>query len=99
MEEENKKNTRRRGDVQVVGDPLEEMKKLKGELEKALVNIHNSLAAELGNRRRDSKDEEKCSLKDVVCYRYREKGHVKRRYPKQAEVQGQGNISLRLDKQ
>ena len=39
------------------------------------------------------------SLKDVVCYGCGEKEHVKRRFPKQAEVQGQGNVSWRLDRQ
>ena len=81
MEAENKKTTRKRGAVQVVGsmeeDPLEEIKKLKGELEKALANIHTSLATRMGNRQKDCKDE-KCFLKDAVCYGCNEKGHVKR---------------------
>ena len=55
-----------RGDVQVVRskekDHREEMKKLNGELEKALVDIHNSLAAGSGNRQKVGKDEKKrCS--------------------------------------
>ena len=78
---------------------MDEMKRLKGKLEKALVDIHNSLAAESGNRQRDGKDERKRSLKDLVCYKYREKGHMRRRCPRQAEVQGQENVSQRLDKQ
>ena len=48
MEVENKKTARRRGDVQVE-HPLEEMKKLKGELEKPLDDNRNSMAAEKGN--------------------------------------------------
>ena len=41
---------------------------MKDELEKALVDISNSLAAALAKGQKDTKDEKKRSLKDVVCY-------------------------------
>ena len=97
-EAKNKKTARMRGDVRVLGDPLDKMKKLKGELEKALVDIHNSLAAGSGNRQKDSKDE-KHSLKDVVCYGCGERGQVKRRCHTQAEAQRRENVSWQLDRQ
>ena len=54
LEVENKETTKRRRDVPVVGsaeeDPLEEVKKPKGEVEKALTDIHSRLATGLGNR-------------------------------------------------
>ena len=56
-------------------DPVEQMKRLKGKLEKALVDIRNSLAAGLRNWQY-GKDEKKGSLKDIVCYRFREKRHM-----------------------
>ena len=83
----------------MVEGSLKKTKKQKGELEEALVDISNSLAAGSGNWQRDSQDEKKRSLKDIVCYECSEKGPVKRRGPKQVEVQGQENVSLQLDKQ
>ena len=49
-------------------DPLDTMKKLKGKLRKALVDICNSLTAGSWNRQKDGKDEKKRSLKIVDCY-------------------------------
>ena len=50
MEAENKKTVRRWGDVGIAGLMQEEMKRLKDDLGKALVDIGNSLAA--GSRKR-----------------------------------------------
>ena len=58
-----------------------------------------SIATGPGNRQKDSKDEKERSLKDVVCYGCREKGHAKRRSPKQAEAQGQTNVCRWKNKQ
>ena len=53
VEAENTKTARSRGDVRVVElaeDSLEEVEKLKVELQKALADIHSSLATGSGNR-------------------------------------------------
>ena len=44
-----------------------------------MVDSHNRLPAGFRNRQKDGKDE--LSLEFVVCYRFNEKGHVKRRCP------------------
>ena len=79
-------------------DPVEEMKRLKGELKKALVDINNSLAAGSGQRQNEGKNEKKCCLKNEVCYGCGKKGHVKSRCPRQAKAKGQGNMSQWLDR-
>ena len=98
VEAENRKTSRRRGgDVRMVGsgemDPLEEVKQLKVELEKALVELREARKETVGKR------EGKRSLKDLTCFECGEKGHVRRRCPKLQDSlrnQSQGNVSRRL---
>ena len=84
-------------------DPLEDVRKLKEELEKTIAEVkEEGRRRKEDSRRRDEgrgkREEKKRDFKDVVCYGCGEKGHFKRSCPKSVS-QDQGNGSRRLDQQ
>ena len=95
MEAENRKTSRRRGDVRMVGtkeeDLLEEVTKLKKDLEKTQIELRD-VKRETGDRKG-----RKRSLQDITCYGCREKGHYRRDCPRESAL-GQGNDPRRLDR-
>jgi len=96
MEAENRRVTRRKGDVRMVGVPeddlKEEVKKLKNDLEEVRGALKDA-RSEAERRRGPRKP-----LSEMTCYGCNEKGHLRRNCPL-GEKYGQGNGPRRLGDQ
>ena len=107
IEADNRKTSRKRGDVRMVRSSEEEsvpetmgVEKLKKELEKTQNELKEVQMRFLNNedqkRNEEQKRRRRRPLTEVTCYGCGEKGHYKKTCPKNTEQTNQGNESRRL---
>ena len=98
MEAENKRSSRRRGDVRMLEpeeeDIQKELESVQTELKKLLEETKQELHGARGQY--DKRRGGKRPLKDVTCYGCGERGHYRKGCP---NVRNQGNEPRRLDRQ